>query len=217
MISFQQVTKRYPGGHIALTDASLAVENGEMLLLTGPSGAGKTTVLKLMAAIERPSSGTILMNGQNVGALRSGSIPFFRRHFGLVFQDHKLLYDRSVLDNAMLPLDILGLPRSEGLRRSRVALERVGLLTRENSLPVALSGGEQQRLCIARAIVHNPSVLLADEPTANLDPAYAMEIAELLRAFNAAGVSCVVATHDPEVIARLRGRVLALQEGRVAP
>jgi cell division transport system ATP-binding protein len=215
VISFQNVTKRYPGGHIALADVTLNAQSGEMLVLTGPSGAGKTTVLKLMAAIEQPSSGTILMNGQNVGVLRRGSVPFFRRRFGLVFQDHKLLYDRSVLDNAMLPLDIQGLPRREGLLRSRAALERVGLLTREKSLPVTLSGGEQQRLCIARAIVHNPSVLLADEPTANLDPAYAAEIADLLRAFNKVGVTCVVATHDPEVIARLQGRVLSLQEGRV--
>ncbi len=187
-----------------------------MLVLVGPSGAGKTTVLKLMAAIERPSSGTIMMNGQNVAALRRGSVPFFRRHFGLVFQDHKLLYDRSVLDNTLLPLDIVGLPRSEGLRRARAALEKVGLLTREKSFPVTLSGGEQQRLCIARAIVHSPSVLLADEPTANLDRAYAVEIAELLRLFNAAGVTCVVATHDPEVTGRLGGRVLSLQEGRMA-
>ncbi len=215
MISFQQVTKRYPGGHIALVDAHLAIADAEMLVLTGHSGAGKTTVLKLMAAIERPSSGTILMNGQNVGALRRGSIPFFRRNFGMIFQDHRLLYDRSVLNNVMLPLDILGLPRSESLRRSRTALERVGLLTRENSLPVTLSGGEQQRICIARAIVHQPRVLLADEPTANLDLAYAMEIAELLRAFNRAGVTCVVATHDPEMAARLQGRILSLHEGRV--
>lgn len=215
MISFQQVTKRYPGGHIALADASMRVEDGELVVLTGHSGAGKTTVLKLMAAIERPTSGTIMMNGQNVAALRRGSVPFFRRRFGLVFQDHKLLADRSVLENAMLPLDILGLPRSEALRRARTALEKVGLLTREKSFPVALSGGEQQRLCIARAIVHNPSVLLADEPTANLDRAYAIEIADLLRIFNTAGTSCVVATHDPEVTARLGGRVLSLLEGRV--
>lgn len=186
-----------------------------MLVLTGHSGAGKTTVLKLMAAIEQPTSGTILMNGQNVAALRRGSVPFFRRHFGLVFQDHKLLNDRTVLDNTLLPLDILGLPRSESLRRARTALEKVGLLTREKSLPVTLSGGEQQRLCIARAIVHSPTVLLADEPTANLDRAYAIEIADLLRLFNAVGISCVVATHDPEVTARLRGRVLSLQEGRI--
>ena len=215
MISFQQVTKRYPGGHLALADASLRIEDGEMVVLTGPSGAGKTTVLKLMAAIERPTSGTILMNGQNVGALRRGSVPFFRRHFGLVFQDHKLLYDRSVLDNTLLPLDIVGTPRAEGLRRARAALEKVGLLTREKSLPVTLSGGEQQRICIARAIVHGPSVVLADEPTANLDRAYAVEIAELLRTFNKAGVTCVVATHDPDVTARLGGRVMALKEGRV--
>ncbi|MFN0313636.1 MAG: cell division ATP-binding protein FtsE [Burkholderiales bacterium] len=216
MISFEQVTKRYPGGHVALADATLTVASGEMLVLIGHSGAGKTTVLKLMAAIERPSSGTLMMNGQNVGALRRGSVPFFRRHFGLVFQDHKLLYDRSVLDNAMLPLDIQGLARGESLRRARAALDRVGLLARQNSLPVTMSGGEQQRLCIARAIVHNPRVLLADEPTANLDPAYAMEIAELLRTFNSSGVTCVVATHDPEVTARLQGRVLSLQEGRVS-
>jgi len=216
LISFQQVTKRYDGGHIALADVSLQVKSGEMLVLTGHSGAGKTTVLKLMAAIERQSSGTILMNNQNVAALRRGSVPFFRRHFGLVFQDHKLLNDRSVLENALLPLDIIGMPRREGLRRARAALEKVGLLTREKSLPVALSGGEQQRLCIARAIVHGPSVLLADEPTANLDRAYAMEIASLLRLFNGAGVTCVVATHDPDVCERLGGRVMALHEGRVA-
>lgn len=216
MINFEQVTKRYPGGHTALAGASFSVASGEMLVLIGHSGAGKTTVLKLMAAIERPSSGTIMMNGQNVGALRRGSVPFFRRHLGLVFQDHKLLYDRSALDNTTLPLDILGVARSESLRRARAALERVGLLARQSSLPVTLSGGEKQRLCIARAIVHNPRVLLADEPTANLDPAYAIEIAELLRVFNSSGVTCVVATHDPEVTARLQGRVLSLQEGRVS-
>jgi len=216
VISFEHVTKRYPGGHLALAEVNLKVEDGEMVILTGHSGAGKTTALKLIAAIERPTMGTILMNGQNVGALRRGSIPFFRRHFGLVFQDHKLLYDRSVLDNVLLPLNIMGSPRAEALRRARAALEKVGLLARETALPVTLSGGEQQRLCIARAIVHLPGVLLADEPTANLDPAYALEIADLLRSFNHAGITCIVATHDAEVSARLQGRVLALQEGRIA-
>ncbi len=216
MISFSQVTKRYPGGHEALKSVSLEIQAGEMVCITGHSGAGKSTMLKLMAAIERPNSGTVLVNGQNVGALRASAIPIVRRNFGLMFQDHKLLYDRSVYQNVMLPLDIIGYHATEAAKRVRAALDKVGLLDKEKSLPVTLSGGEQQRLAIARAIVHRPSFLLADEPTANLDAAYALELGELLRSFHQVGVTVVIATHDEQLASRLQPRRIALEQGRVA-
>lgn len=216
MISFSQVTKRYPGGHEALKSVSLEIQAGEMVCITGHSGAGKSTMLKLIAAIERPNSGTVLVNGQNVGALRASAIPIVRRNFGLIFQDHKLLYDRSVYQNVMLPLDIIGYQAAEAAKRVRAALDKVGLLGKEKSLPVTLSGGEQQRLAIARAIVHRPSFLLADEPTANLDAAYAMELGELLRSFHQVGVTVIIATHDEQLAARLQPRRIALEQGRVA-
>jgi len=215
-ISFSGVCKRYPGGHEALKDISLAIDAGEMVFITGHSGAGKSTLLKLIAAIERPTSGSIVVNGQNVGMLRPRAIPFLRRNFGLVFQDHKLLFDRTVFDNVMLPLDIRGFERREAMRRSRAALDKVGLLGKEKANPIALSGGEQQRLCIARAIVHRPAVLLADEPTGNLDSANAIDLGELFRSFNQVGVTVIIATHDENLSASLKPRTIALKQGGLA-
>lgn len=216
MIQVSHVSKRYPGGYEALRDVTFAVEAGEMAFITGRSGAGKSTLLKLIAAIERPSSGSIIINGQNVSAMKSGAIPFLRRNFGLIFQDHKLLFDRSVSENVALPLAITGFPRREIARRVRAALDKVGLLGRERSRPVTLSGGEQQRLCIARAIVNRPAILLADEPTGNLDAAYAEEIIGMFESFNQVGVTVVIATHDQAMIERLGPRILHLDRGRLA-
>jgi len=216
MISFSRVSKRFRGGRQALQDITLEVAAGEMVLVTGASGAGKTTLLKLMAAIERPSSGSILVSGQNIGTLRAGSIPFLRRNFGLIFQDHKLLFDRTAFANVMLPLNIIGYDRRDAARRVRAALDKVGLLAREKAYPVTLSGGEQQRLCIARAIVHRPSILLADEPTGNLDAAHGAEVGELLRAFNLVGVTVVIATHDELLARQLAPRTIALRDGELA-
>jgi len=216
MISFSRVTKRYPGGYEALRNVTLGIEPGEMVFVTGHSGAGKSTLLKLMAAIERPTSGTVIVNGQNVGALRPGALPFLRRNFGLIFQDHKLLFDRSAFDNVVLPLNVNGFSRREAARRVRAALDKVGLLQKEKAHPVALSGGEQQRLAIARAIVHRPAILLADEPTGNLDAAYAADLGELFKSFNQVGVTVIIATHDDSFATRLNPRVIALRQGEVA-
>jgi len=216
MIAFSQVTKRYPSGLEALKGVTLTIEAGEMVFITGHSGAGKSTLLKLAAAIERPSSGSVIVNRQNVGALRVRAVPFLRRNFGLIFQDQKLLFDRSAFDNVMLPLAITGFERREAARRVRAALDKVGLLAKERSFPVTLSGGEQQRLAIARAIVHRPAILMADEPTGNLDAAYAAELGELFRSFNQVGVTVVIATHDVSFAARLKPRVVVLKDGRLA-
>ncbi len=215
MISLSQVCKRYPGGFEALKDITFHVKPGEMAFITGHSGAGKSTLLNLIAAIEAPSSGSIVINGQNLGQLRPAAVPFLRRNFGLIFQDHKLLYDRSVFDNVLLPLEITGFERSEAARRVRAALDKVGLLGREKAMPIALSGGEQQRLCIARAVVHRPSILLADEPTGNLDSAYASEILEMFNSFNQVGVTVLVASHDEQLIDRYGARTLHLQHGEL--
>jgi cell division transport system ATP-binding protein len=215
IISFSQVSKRYPGGFEALKAVSFAVDAGEMLFLTGHSGAGKTTLLKLIAAIERANGGTVLVNGQNVSAMRPAAIPYLRRNLGLVFQGQKLLYDRSVFDNVMLPLIVTGQPYREAARRARAALDKVGLLRLERANPVALSGGEQQRLCVARAVVNRPAIVLADEPTASLDAAYADEIMEMLSAFNQVGVTVLIATHDRQTIEKWRKRVLTLDHGRL--
>jgi cell division transport system ATP-binding protein len=216
MISFSGVTKRYPGGFEALKNISLAINAGEMVFITGHSGAGKSTLMKLMAAIERPSSGSVIVNGQNVGKLRPRAIPFLRRNFGLIFEDHKLLFDRTAFDNVMLPLDICGFERREAKRRARAALDKVGLLAKEKANPITLSGGEQQRLCIARAIVHRPAILLADEPTGNLDAAYALDLGELFKSFHQVGVTVVIATHDANLAARLKPRTITLTQGELA-
>ena len=213
MIAFSHVTKRYPGGHEALHDVSLSIDSGELVFVTGHSGAGKSTLLKLLVAIERPSSGSVIVNGQNVGALTRRAVPFMRRNFGLVFQDHKLLFDRTVFENVALPLQIADYSRRDAARRVRAALDKVGLLRFESAMPITLSGGEQQRLCIARAIVHRPAILLADEPTGNLDAEYALEIGELIRSFNQVGVTAIIATHDRSLLSRLSPRVIALRQG----
>lgn len=215
MISFSDVTKRYPEGLEALKNVSFEIESGEMVFITGHSGAGKSTVFRLLAAIERPTSGSIVVNGQNLSALRRSAIPYLRRNFGLIFQDQKLLFDRSVLDNVLLPLAIVGLTAKEATRRARAALDKVGLLDREKAHPIALSGGEQQRLAIARAVVNRPAILLADEPTANLDTESASAILDIFRAFHQVGVTLVVATHDPDWMARFSPRVLRLERGHL--
>jgi len=217
MISFSQVRKSYRGGHEALCELSFKVEDGELVFITGRSGAGKSTLLKLIPAIERPTSGTVLVNGQNIGSMRRAAIPYLRRNLGLIFQDQKLLYDRSVFDNVMLPLAFTGHAYKEAARRARAALDKVGLLAREKTNPITLSGGEQQRLCIARAVVNRPSILLADEPTASLDSTSAAEVVEMFRDFNQVGVTVLIATHDEALVQRLKPRVLALAQGRLEP
>jgi cell division transport system ATP-binding protein len=209
------VAKRYPGGYEALKDVSFSLEPGELAFLTGRSGAGKSTLLKLIPAIERPSSGSVIVNGQNVGALRRPAIPYLRRNIGLVFQDQKLLYDRSVYDNVMLPLVFSGHPSREAGKRARAALDKVGLLAREKANPVQLSGGEQQRLAIARAVVNRPALLIADEPTANLDAEAARRILDIFVEFNQVGVTVLVATHDMALVERYGRRVLELDAGCV--
>jgi len=215
MIQFSQVTKRYPGGHEALTGADLVIDKGERVFLTGHSGAGKSTLLKLIAAIERPTSGVVTVSGQNVGRLPQRAIPYLRRNIGLVFQDHKLLFDRNAIENVILPLDIAGVDRRESFKRARAVLDKVGLLAREKAKPISLSGGEQQRLCIARALVSRPALLLADEPTGNLDAGYAADIMAMFRDFHQVGTTLVIATHDERAIAALGGRILHLDHGLV--
>jgi cell division transport system ATP-binding protein len=213
VIRFDRVSKRYPPGIDALGDVSFHVAAGELATLGGHSGAGKSTLLKLIPALERPTGGTVLVNGQNVGRMKRAAIPYLRRHLGLVLQDQKLLFDRNVFDNVMLPLSIAGFPRSAARRRVQAALDKVGLLAREKAMPIALSGGEQQRLAIARAVVGRPSLLLADEPTAHLDPATAREVAEIFLEFHRVGVTVLVATYDDSLFAGARR--LLLDHGRL--
>lgn len=215
MISASAVTKRYPHGLEALCDVSFDIGDGEMVFITGHSGAGKSTLFRLLSAIEKPTSGSIVINGQNIAALRRKAIPYLRRNLGMIFQDQKLLFDRSVLDNVLLPLAIVGMPTREAHRRARAALDKVGLLDRERARPIALSGGEQQRLAIARAVVNRPSIILADEPTANLDSDSASNILDIFRSFHQVGVTLVIATHDPQWMARFSPRVLRLEHGRL--
>jgi cell division transport system ATP-binding protein len=218
-IRFQSVVKRYsgmPAGAPPVLDgASFDVAPGEFVYLTGASGAGKSTVFRLIAAIERPTGGVVLVNKQNVGALPVAAVPFLRRNLGLVLQDAKLLADRSVFDNVLLPLAVAGVDSRDAARRVRAALDKVGMADSERALPESLSGGEQQRVCIARAVVARPSLLLADEPTANLDAANADRVLELFAAFHAVGVTVLLATHDEGLVARHPGRRLALDHGRV--
>jgi len=216
LVSFSSVAKRYPGGQEALKSVTFSIGAGELAFVTGRSGAGKSTLLKLIAAIERPTSGSVIVNGQNVGALKRAAVPYLRRNIGLVFQDQKLLYDRSVFDNVMLPLAFSGLPPREAARRARAALDKVGLLAREKANPIELSGGEQQRLAIARAVVNRPGLLIGDEPTANLDAESAARILEVFVGFNQVGVTVLIATHDQGLVGRYGRRVLRLEEGRIA-
>ncbi len=216
MVSFAAVAKHYPGGQQALKDVTFSLEPGEMVFMTGRSGAGKSTLLKLIPAIERPTAGSVIVNGQNVGALKRAAVPYLRRNIGLVFQDQKLLYDRSVYDNVMLPLSFSAHPAKEAARRARAALDKVGLLARERANPIQLSGGEQQRVAIARAVVNRPGLLVADEPTANLDAESAARILDIFVAFHQVGVTVVIATHDEGLVSRYGKRVLRLDAGRLA-
>ena len=215
MISFTQVYKRYASGYEALKNVSFTITEGEMIFLAGHSGAGKSTLLKLIAAIERPTSGSVIIKGQNIGSIKAGAVPYLRRNLGLIFQDHKLLFDRSVFDNVLLPLQICGFDHRDSAKRVRAALDKVGLLQREKSNPIALSGGEQQRLCIARAIVNRPAFLLADEPTGNLDADYAADIMGIFKSFHQVGVTVLIASHDENILHRFEGRTLALKQGEL--
>lgn len=217
MIQFSQICKRYPGGYEALKNVSFEITEGEMIFLTGHSGAGKSTLLKLIAAIERPNSGSIVVKGQNVSSIKGGALPYLRRNLGLIFQDHKILFDRSVFDNVMLPLQICGFDHRESAKRVRAALDKVGLLKREKTNPIALSGGEQQLLCIARAIVNRPSILLADEPTGNLDVDYSRDIMSIFKSFHQVGVTLLISSHDESILSQFKGRVLALKNGELCP
>jgi cell division transport system ATP-binding protein len=216
MIRFENVWKRYPNGREAISNLTLSVGRGEMVFLTGHSGAGKSTLLKLVALIERPTRGTLMVNGQNTATMPRSKIPPFRRDIGIVFQDHKLLMDRPVYDNVGLPLVIAGVPEKEIDKRVRAALDQVGLLGRERIRPIELSTGEQQRVGIARAIVGKPSLLIADEPTGNLDPDLAVEIMNIFKRFNEVGVTVLVATHDVHLVGHYGVRRVVIEGGRVA-
>jgi len=213
MIRFDNVSKRYPGGHEALSNVSFHLPRGEMAYLTGHSGAGKSTLLKLIALIERPSRGNLLLDGVNLSSVSNSKIPYIRRNIGIIFQNHHLLYDRSVFDNVALPLIIAGFQHREVGKRVRAALDQVGLLNKEKAEPITLSGGEQQRVGIARAIVHKPGLLLADEPTGNLDPELSREIMELFARFNQVGVSVLIASHDLDLIKQMGNPVISLNQG----
>jgi cell division transport system ATP-binding protein len=215
MIRFDNVNKRYPGGHEALSNVSFHLPRGEMAYLTGHSGAGKSTLLKLIALIERSSQGNVILDGVNLGNVRNSKVPYIRRNIGIIFQNHHLLYDRSVFDNVALPLIIAGYQHKEVGKRVRAALDQVGLLHKERVEPITLSGGEQQRVGIARAIVHKPSLLLADEPTGNLDPALSKEIMQLFARFNQFGVTVLIASHDLDLIKQMGNPVISLSQGKV--
>jgi cell division transport system ATP-binding protein len=215
MIRFTNVSKRYPGGHDALNNVSYHLAPGEMAFLTGHSGAGKSTLLKLIALIERPSRGQVIINGHNLAKVSRRRIPYVRRDVGIIFQDHRLLLDRTVFDNVALPLIIMGYRHRELGRRVRAALDKVGLLGKEKVFPITLSGGEQQRVGIARAIVNKPPLLLADEPTGNLDPELSREIMHLFEQFNQVGVTVLIASHDLGLVRELGYRVLTLKSGQL--
>jgi cell division transport system ATP-binding protein len=215
MIHFDNVRKRYPGGHEGLAGVSFRMAAGELAFLTGHSGAGKSTLLKLIGLLERASTGQVWVNGRNLNRLRNRDIPFHRREVGMIFQDHRLLHDRTVFDNVALPLVVAGLGHTEVQRRVRAALDKVGLLDKEKVFPVTLSGGEQQRVGIARAVVSKPPVVLADEPTGNLDPGLSREIMDLFLQFNQVGVTLLIATHDIELVRAIDRRTLTLRQGRL--
>jgi cell division transport system ATP-binding protein len=216
MIRFDRVYKRYPNGREALAGVSFQIHSGELAFLTGHSGAGKSSILKLIALIERPSRGQVFVNDRDTASIKPRGIPEFRRLIGVVFQDHKLLHDRPVADNVALPLVIAGVPKRENDKRVRAALDQVGLLTKEKCRPLELSTGEQQRVGIARAVAAKPKLLIADEPTGNLDPDLALEIMQLFKRFNDVGVTVLIATHDVHLIDRFSARRIVLDDGRVA-
>lgn len=215
LIRFDNVSKRYPGSKEALSRVSFEIDSGEMVFLTGHSGAGKSTLMKLIIVMERASQGQVFVHGLNVNRIAEKHIPPLRRDIGVVFQNHQLLFDRTVYDNVALPLIIAGFQHREVSRRVRAALSKVGLTDKERVLPIALSGGEQQRVGIARAVVNRPQLLLADEPTGNLDRGLSAEIMKLFHQFNQVGVTVMIATHDLELVSRLKKRQLQLHEGRL--
>ncbi|WP_075794723.1 cell division ATP-binding protein FtsE [Massilia putida] len=216
MIEFQSVSKKYSDSAdtFALSGVSLNIAKGELVYLAGPSGAGKSTLMKMVAAIERPTSGRVIVNGQDVGRIRKAGVPFLRRNLGLIFQNQRLLNDRHILANVMLPLIVTGATKAQAEQRARAALDKVGLLDRALALPMELSGGEQQRVAIARAIVNRPQIILADEPTANLDRAAADKVIDALHAFHSVGVTCVISTHDDQILDSA-ARVIRLEHGQV--
>ncbi len=215
MIHFENVSKRFPGGHYGISDITLDIESGALAFITGHSGAGKSTLLRLIALLDRPTRGQLLIDGRNIGRLPEKEIPAHRRRIGLIFQDHRLLNDRSVFDNVALPLQVRGFPVREVGKRVRASLDKVGLLKKEKLLPITLSGGEQQRVGIARAIVARPPILLADEPTGNLDPELSREIMELFLAFNQVGITTLIASHDLELLKKLDRPVINLHQGKL--
>lgn len=215
MIRFDNVSKRYGTSHDALQNVNFELESGEMAFLTGHSGAGKSTLLKLIMLIERPTRGQVLIGGKNLAKISSSQIPYLRRQIGVVFQNHQLLFDRSVFDNVALPLQISGMPIKDHAKRVRAALDKVGLLHKEKETPMSLSGGEQQRVGIARAVVNKPRILLADEPTGNLDPELSSEIMTLFQDFNRVGVTVLIATHDVSLIQSMQLPVMSLADGRL--
>lgn len=215
MITFERVSKRYEEGHDALREVSVHIDPDELVFLTGHSGAGKSTLLRLIMLMERPTRGQVTVDGRNLAQVSVRGIPAHRRHIGVVFQNHQLLYDRPVFDNVALPMMIAGYDHREVGRRVRASLDKVGLLDRERAMPMTLSGGEQQRVGIARAVVCRPRIILADEPTGNLDPALSAEIMQLFEAFNQVGVTVLIASHDMALISRLPHRVITLREGRM--
>ncbi len=216
MIKFDNVSKRYETGQDALKQVSFHLPKGQMAFLTGHSGAGKSTLLKLITAIERASRGQVFVNGLNLNQLGRRRVPYLRRNIGIIFQNHNLLFDRNVYHNVALPLVISGYSEKEIKRRVQAALDKVNLLHKEKMMPIALSGGEQQRVGIARAIANRPVLVLADEPTGNLDPDLSREVMELFNQFNQVGVSILIATHDIELIRSMNKPLLQLNEGRVA-
>jgi cell division transport system ATP-binding protein len=213
VIQIENVVKRFPGGQEALAGLTLSVEKGEMVFVTGHSGAGKSTLLRLIALIDRPTSGQVIVDGQNTSRISRRKIPAYRQQIGMVFQDHKLLYDRPVFDNVALPLVIAGAQHRDAARRVRAALDQVGLLNKEKQNPETLSSGEQQRVGIARAIVSKPKLLIADEPTGNLDPDLSLEVMRIFRRFNEVGVTLLIASHDITLIDQLGCRRIALENG----
>lgn len=215
MIKLSQVSKRYPNGHQALNNIDLHIKTGEMVFLSGHSGAGKSTLFKLITRIEKPTSGQVLIDNQNIGRMKESKVPALRREIGVIFQDHKLLFDRSVFDNVALPLIVAGIPHNQVQKSVRAALGKVGLAGKEKSYPIALSGGEQQRVGIARAVIHRPNILLADEPTGNLDDALSDEIIDIFADFNRVGTTVLIATHDLRQIKRLQKRTIELANGQI--
>lgn len=216
MIRFDQVVKIYPGGHKALDNVSFSIRQGEMIFIAGHSGAGKTTILNLIAGIIKPTFGKVWVNNKCLNNLNHDQLGFLRQHIGFIFQDHKILYDRTALENVLLPLYITGYSKDIAIKRARLAMAKVGLEGKERNNPIALSGGEQQRLCIARAMVHQPGILIADEPSANLDRSYALDIMELFASFHQAGTTVIISAHDESLMADYGRRIIRFREGKFA-